>query len=103
MLILRFSIVQCGHIFSPEGKRPPKDGPSAGITMLTSLCRCLPRKRSKRGLGYGRGEITFTRQSAPSGSKGKDILAAKRCKKLRSIITCEDNRKDYIGNKKRTN
>jgi len=79
------------HIHVPEGATP-KDGPSAGITMLTSLVSLFTQKRVKKHLAMT-GEITLRGKVLPVGGIKEKILAAKRSK-IKEIILCEDNRKD---------
>ena len=79
------------HIHVPEGATP-KDGPSAGITMLTSLVSLLTQKRVKSKLAMT-GEITLRGKVLPVGGIKEKILAAKRSK-IKEIILCEENRKD---------
>ena len=79
------------HIHVPEGATP-KDGPSAGITMLTSLVSLLTQKKVKSKLAMT-GEITLRGKVLPVGGIKEKILAAKRSK-IKEIILSEDNRKD---------
>ena len=79
------------HIHVPEGATP-KDGPSAGITMLTSLVSLLTQKRVKKNLAMT-GEITLRGKVLPVGGIKEKILAAKRSK-IKEIILCEENKKD---------
>jgi len=79
------------HIHVPEGATP-KDGPSAGITILTSLVSLLTQKRVKKNLSMT-GEITLRGKELPVGGIKEKILAAKRSK-IKEIILCESNRKD---------
>ena len=79
------------HIHVPEGATP-KDGPSAGITILTSLVSLLTQKRVKKNLSMT-GEITLREKLLPVGGIKEKILAAKRSK-IKEIILCESNRKD---------
>ena len=79
------------HIHVPEGATP-KDGPSAGITMLTSLVSLFTQKRVKSKLAMT-GEITLRGKVLPVGGIKEKILAAKRSK-IKEIILCEDNKKD---------
>jgi len=79
------------HIHVPEGATP-KDGPSAGITMLTSLMSLFTQKRVKKSLAMT-GEITLRGKVLPVGGIKEKILAAKRSK-IKEIILCEQNKKD---------
>ena len=79
------------HIHVPEGATP-KDGPSAGITMLTSLVSLFTQKRVKSKLAMT-GEITLRGKVLPVGGIKEKILAAKRSK-IKEIILCQDNKKD---------
>lgn len=79
------------HIHVPEGATP-KDGPSAGITMLTSLVSLFTQKRVKKNLAMT-GEITLRGKVLPVGGIKEKILAAKRAG-IKEIILCEENRKD---------
>jgi len=79
------------HIHVPEGATP-KDGPSAGITMLTSLVSLFTQRKVKRSLAMT-GEITLRGKVLPVGGIKEKILAAKRAR-IKEIILCEENRKD---------
>ena len=79
------------HIHVPEGATP-KDGPSAGITMLTSLVSLFTQKRVKNNLAMT-GEITLRGKVLPVGGIKEKILAAKRSK-IKEIVLCEENKKD---------
>jgi ATP-dependent Lon protease len=79
------------HIHVPEGATP-KDGPSAGITMLTSLVSLFTQKRVKKNLAMT-GEITLRGKVLPVGGIKEKILAAKRSK-IKEIILCYENKKD---------
>jgi len=81
------------HIHVPEGATP-KDGPSAGITMLTSLVSLFTQKKVKKSLAMT-GEITLRGKVLPVGGIKEKILAAKRAK-IKELILCEDNRKDIL-------
>lgn len=70
----------------------PKDGPSAGITMLTSLVSLFTQKRVKKSLAMT-GEITLRGKVLPVGGIKEKILAAKRAR-IKEIILSEENRKD---------
>ena len=81
------------HIHVPEGATP-KDGPSAGITMLTSLVSLFTQKKVKKSLAMT-GEITLRGKVLPVGGIKEKILAAKRAK-IKEIILSEENRKDIL-------
>ena len=79
------------HIHVPEGATP-KDGPSAGIAMLTSLVSLFTQKRIKSRLAMT-GEITLRGKVLPVGGIKEKILAAKRAK-IKEIILCKQNKAD---------
>jgi ATP-dependent Lon protease len=79
------------HIHVPEGA-VPKDGPSAGVTMLTSLASAFTGRRVKPYLAMT-GEITLRGQVLPVGGIKEKVLAAKRAG-LKEIILCWQNEKD---------
>jgi ATP-dependent Lon protease len=79
------------HIHVPEGATP-KDGPSAGITMLTSIASSFTNRKVKKGLAMT-GEITLRGEVLPVGGIKEKILAAKRAS-IKEIILCERNRVD---------
>ena len=79
------------HIHVPEGA-VPKDGPSAGITMMTALASAFTGRRIKPYLAMT-GEITLRGQVLPVGGIKEKVLAAKRAG-LKEIIMCWQNEKD---------
>ena len=79
------------HVHVPEGATP-KDGPSAGVTMMSSLASAFSGKRVKPYLAMT-GEITLRGQVLPVGGIKEKILAAKRAG-LKEIILCWQNEKD---------
>ena len=79
------------HIHVPEGATP-KDGPSAGITMLTSLVSLFTQRKVKSKLAMT-GEITLRGRVLPVGGIKEKIFAAKRAS-IKEIILCVDNKKD---------
>ncbi|MFO7720018.1 MAG: endopeptidase La [Gillisia sp.] len=79
------------HIHVPEGATP-KDGPSAGITMLTSLISLFTQRKVKKNLAMT-GEITLRGKVLPVGGIKEKILAAKRAK-ITEIILCVENERD---------
>ncbi|WP_347926320.1 endopeptidase La [Pontimicrobium sp. SW4] len=79
------------HIHVPEGATP-KDGPSAGITMLTSLASLFTQRKVKKSLAMT-GEITLRGKVLPVGGIKEKILAAKRAK-IKEIILCNENKRD---------
>jgi len=85
------------HIHVPEGATP-KDGPSAGVTMLTSLVSLFTQRKVKKSLAMT-GEITLRGKVLPVGGIKEKILAAKRAR-IKEILLCEDNRKDIEEIKK---
>ncbi|MCF4102817.1 endopeptidase La [Gillisia sp. M10.2A] len=79
------------HIHVPEGATP-KDGPSAGITMLTSLVSLFTQRKVKKSIAMT-GEITLRGKVLPVGGIKEKILAAKRAR-IKEIILCEENKRD---------
>ena len=79
------------HIHVPEGATP-KDGPSAGITMLTSLVSLFTQRKVKKSIAMT-GEITLRGKVLPVGGIKEKILAAKRAS-IKEIILCQDNERD---------
>lgn len=79
------------HIHVPEGATP-KDGPSAGVTMLTALVSLYTQRRVRKSLAMT-GEITLRGKVLPVGGIKEKVLAAKRAK-VKNILLCEDNRRD---------
>ena len=81
------------HIHVPEGA-VPKDGPSAGVTMMTSIASALTGKKVKPFLAMT-GEITLRGQVLPVGGIKEKVLAAKRAG-LKEILMCWQNEKDVM-------
>ncbi len=79
------------HIHVPEGAIP-KDGPSAGVTMATSIASAFTQRKVKKYMAMT-GEITLRGKVLPVGGIKEKILAAKRAS-IKEIIISEDNRKD---------
>ena len=85
------------HIHVPEGATP-KDGPSAGVTMLTSLVSVFTQRKVKSRIAMT-GEITLRGKVLPVGGIKEKILAAKRAN-IKEIILCQENEKDILEIKK---
>lgn len=81
------------HVHVPEGATP-KDGPSAGVTMLTALASAFSQRKVKQRIAMT-GEITLRGKVLPVGGIKEKILAAKRSG-INQILLCEDNRKDIM-------
>ncbi len=79
------------HIHVPEGATP-KDGPSAGIAMMTSIASAITHRKVKKGVAMT-GEITLRGKVLPVGGIKEKILAAKRAG-IKEIILCNGNKKD---------
>jgi ATP-dependent Lon protease len=79
------------HLHVPEGATP-KDGPSAGIAMLTSLVSLFTQKKIKKNIAMT-GEITLRGKVLPVGGIKEKILAAKRAN-IKEIILCQENKSD---------
>jgi len=85
------------HVHVPAGA-VPKDGPSAGITMVTALVSALTSRKVKKAIAMT-GEITLRGKVLPVGGIREKILAAKRAG-IKEIILCSENKKDIDDIKK---
>jgi len=81
------------HVHVPAGATP-KDGPSAGVTMLTALTSAFTQRKIKPHLAMT-GEITLRGRVLPVGGIKEKILAAKRAN-IKEIILCASNKKDIL-------
>jgi ATP-dependent Lon protease len=81
------------HVHVPAGATP-KDGPSAGVTMLTALVSAFTQRKVKPNLAMT-GEITLRGRVLPVGGIKEKILAAKRAN-IKEIILCKSNQKDIL-------
>ena len=81
------------HIHVPEGA-VPKDGPSAGVTMITSLVSSLTKRKVRKNLAMT-GEITLRGKVIPVGGIREKILAAKRAG-ITDLILCKENERDIL-------
>lgn len=79
------------HVHVPEGATP-KDGPSAGIAMLTSMLSTFTQRKVKKNIAMT-GEITLRGKVLPVGGIKEKILAAKRAN-IKEIILCRENQRD---------
>ena len=79
------------HLHVPQGAIP-KDGPSAGITMVSAMVSAFTRRKIRKAVAMT-GEITLRGQVLPVGGIKEKILAAKRAG-IKEIILCERNRQD---------
>ncbi len=81
------------HIHVPEGATP-KDGPSAGVTMLTAITSAITQRKVRKYLAMT-GEITLRGKVLPVGGIKEKILAAKRAN-IKEVLLCKSNEKDIL-------
>ena len=81
------------HVHVPEGATP-KDGPSAGVAMLTALASAITRRKVRKHLAMT-GEITLRGQVLPVGGIKEKLLAAKRAG-IKEVLLCTENKADVL-------